>query len=87
MNQQLNMAVRKLFPYTVETKNREEYKTIFKHWKQTKNHGSLEPLLIIKSNRKQPLAIIIKIILLIILLSISKLYHGPRLMDHNNPLT
>jgi len=54
----MSLTARKLFPYTVETKNREEYKTIFKHWKQTKSHGPLEPLLIIKSNRQRPLAII-----------------------------
>jgi hypothetical protein len=54
----MSLTSRKLFPYSVETKNREEYKTIFKHWKQTKSHGTLEPLLIIKSNRQRPLAII-----------------------------
>ena len=54
-----SLTSRKLMPYSIETKNREEYKTIFKHWKQTKGHATnLEPLLVIKSNRQRALAII-----------------------------
>ena len=54
----LSLTARKLFPYDVECKNREEYKTIYKHFKQCQNHGKLEPLLVIKMNRETPLAII-----------------------------
>ena len=54
-----SLTSRKLMPYSIETKNREEYKTIFKHWKQTKGHATnLEPLLVIKSNRQRALAMI-----------------------------
>ena len=53
-----SLTARKLFPYNVECKNREEYKTIYKQYQQSIKHGSLEPLLIIKSNRSRPLAII-----------------------------
>ena len=54
----LSLTARKLFPYDVECKNREEYKTIYKHFKQCQNHGKLEPFLVIKMNRETPLAII-----------------------------
>ena len=46
------------YPYNVETKNRKDFRTIYKHYKQTKGHGPFEPLLIIKSNKEKPLAII-----------------------------
>ena len=52
------ISARKLFPYNVETKNRKDFRTIYKHYKQTKGHGPFEPLLIIKSNKEKPLAII-----------------------------
>ena len=54
----MSLMARKLMPYNIETKNREEYKTIYKQYQQSIKHGSLEPLLIIKSNRSRPLAII-----------------------------
>ncbi len=54
----MSLTARKLFPYNVETKNRKDFRTIYKHYKQTKGHGPFEPLLIIKSNKEQPLAII-----------------------------
>ena len=54
----MSLTARKLFPYNVETKNRKDFKTIYKHYKQTRGHGALEPLLIIKSNNETPLAII-----------------------------
>ena len=37
---------------------RKDFKTIYKHYKQSTKHGALEPLLIIKSNNEKPLAII-----------------------------
>ena len=54
----MSLMARKLFPYNVETKNRKDCKTIYKHYKQSTKHGALEPLLIIKSNNEKPLAII-----------------------------
>ena len=54
----MTLIARKLFPYDVECKNREEYKTLYQHFKQTQNHGPLEPLLVVKMNRKKPLVII-----------------------------
>ena len=53
-----SLTSRKLFPYGVECKNRQVYRGVFNAFKQAKSHGSLEPLLIIKSNRLRPLAII-----------------------------
>jgi hypothetical protein len=49
---------RKLFPYSIETKNRQDYKQIYKAFEQAKRHTKQNPLLVIKMNRKKPLAII-----------------------------
>ena len=54
----ISLTARKLFPYDVECKNREEYLTIYKHYKHACKHGNLEPLLIIKMNREKSLAVI-----------------------------
>jgi hypothetical protein len=54
----ISVMARKLFPYDVECKNREEYKTIYKHFKQAIKHGNLEPILLIKMNREKALAVI-----------------------------
>ena len=54
----ISVMARKLFPYDVECKNREEYKTIYKHFRHAIKHGNLEPILIIKMNRERPLAVI-----------------------------
>ena len=54
----ISLMARKLMPYDVETKNREEYKTIYKHYKHACKHGNSQPLLVIKMNRENPLAVI-----------------------------
>jgi hypothetical protein len=54
----ISLTARKLFPYDTETKNREEYRTIYNHYKHACKHGNLEPLLVIKMNREKPLAVI-----------------------------
>ncbi len=54
----ISQMARKLFPYSIETKNRQEYIQIYKAFKQAKKHTALEPLLVIKRNREKPLAII-----------------------------
>ena len=51
-------TARKLFPYSIETKNRQDYKQIYNAFKQAKRHTNMEPLLIVKMNREKPLAII-----------------------------
>ena len=53
-----SMMARRLFPYSIECKNREDFKQLFSHLRQAQKHTDLEPLLIIKSNGKTPLAII-----------------------------
>ena len=53
-----SMMSRKLFSYSIECKNREDFKQLYSHFRQAQKHTDLEPLLIIKSNGKSPLAII-----------------------------
>jgi|TARA_Y100000310_G_scaffold287328_1_gene312132 hypothetical protein len=54
----MSHTARKLFPYSVETKNRQDYKQIYNAFKQAKRHTTLEPLLILKMNREQPIAVL-----------------------------
>tara|TARA_R100001015_G_C4414739_1_gene17637 strand:- start:89 stop:427 length:339 start_codon:yes stop_codon:yes gene_type:complete len=54
----LTPTARKLFPYSVECKNRNEFKGLYKYYAQAESHSDLEPLLVIKSNRNKPLAIV-----------------------------
>ena len=54
----ISLTARKLFPYDVECKNRQEYKTIYNHYKHAQSHGNLEPILVLKMNREKSLAVI-----------------------------
>ena len=54
----MSLMARKLMLYDIETKNREEYKTLYKHYKHARGHGNLEPMLVVKMNREDPLAVI-----------------------------
>ena len=55
---QLSYNARLSFPYTVECKNRERI-AIYKDFEQTTEHNpAWEPLLVLKSNGKQPLAVV-----------------------------
>ena len=54
----LTQTARKLFSYSVETKNRQEFLQIYKYFEQAKGHTNQTPLLVIKMNRKKPLCII-----------------------------
>ena len=54
----ISLTARKLFPYDTETKNREEYRAIYNHYKHACKHGNLEPLLVLKMNREKSLAVI-----------------------------
>jgi len=49
---------RKLFPYSIECKNRQDLKTLYSYFAQARSHAALEPLLIVKSNRERPLAVV-----------------------------
>ena len=54
----LSMKVMGDFPYQIECKNQEGFKKVYDAYEQAKTHGGNEPLLIIKSNRRQALAIV-----------------------------
>ena len=54
----LSQMARKLFAYSIECKNREDYKTIYNAYKHAQSHSSMTPLLVIKMNRAKPLAVI-----------------------------
>ena len=49
---------RKLFPYSIECKNRQDFKTLYSYFDQARRHLALEPLLVVKMNRERPLAVI-----------------------------
>jgi len=54
----ISLSARKLMPYDIETKNREEYKTLYRHYRHASGHGNMEPLLVVKMNRQYPLAVV-----------------------------
>ena len=54
----ISLSARKLMPYDIETKNREEYITLYRHYRHASGHGNMEPLLVVKMNRQYPLAVI-----------------------------
>lgn len=54
----LSKIAKRLFPYQVESKNQEKFRTLYSFWRQTKKHGKLEPVLICKMNGEKPLAVI-----------------------------
>ena len=54
----ISHTARKLFPYSIECKNRQDFKQLYSHFTQAQNHTPIEPLLVVKMNRKKPLAII-----------------------------
>ena len=53
---QLSPAARKLFPIQIECKNKAKY-AVYKDYEQAKEHGDYTPVLIIKQNNSQPLAV------------------------------
>ena len=54
----LSAKARDIFPYSVECKNQETL-NVWKAFEQaTANAGVFQPLLIIKKNRKEPLAVV-----------------------------
>jgi len=54
----ISHTARKLFPYSIECKNREDFKTIYSYFHQAQSHTKMEPLLVVKMNREKPLVII-----------------------------
>lgn len=54
----LSGRAKSVFRYAIEAKNRETFGSLYKYYEQAKGHGIEEPLLVIKMNFKQPLAII-----------------------------
>ena len=54
----LTLTAKKVFPYATECKNTEQFIGMYKNFKQSRGHNHREPLLIIKMNRQQPLAVI-----------------------------
>jgi hypothetical protein len=55
---QLSPAGRRAFPYSIECKARAGLTTLYGWYEQAKGHGSAEPLLVLKQDRQQPLAVI-----------------------------
>jgi len=54
----ISKRARKKFPFSIECKNRETFKTLYAQYEQSKSHSDREGLLIIKMNRKKPLVIL-----------------------------
>ena len=54
----LTLTAKKVFPYATECSNIEQYIGLYRKFKQSKGHNHREPLLILKKNRSQPLAVI-----------------------------
>ena len=54
----LSLTSKRAFPYSVECTNTEQYIGLYRKFKQAKKHNHREPLLCIKKNRSEPLAII-----------------------------
>lgn len=44
---------RRLFPYSMECKNRQDFKQLYSYFDQAKAHEPLEPLLAVKMNRER----------------------------------
>jgi len=54
---QLSPAARKLFPYQIECKSKATSQ-IHTYYEQAKTHGKHEPIVFVKMDRKEPLAIV-----------------------------
>ena len=56
---QLSEKAKKIFPYSIECKNQERMKYLWEAYEQAiSNSKNLEPLVIIKINKKKPLVVI-----------------------------
>jgi len=54
----MSSGARQMFPYSVECKNQESLNVWSAFEQAKKNSGVYEPILIIKKNRKTPLAVV-----------------------------
>ncbi len=54
----LSRIAKKLIPYQFECKNQEKMKTVYQWFKQCQKHGPLEPILVIKRNSQEELAVL-----------------------------
>ena len=54
----LSRIAKKLCPYQFEVKNRNQMKTIYDWYKQASKNTKLEPVVVMKMNTRQPLAVI-----------------------------
>lgn len=54
----LETSVKNKFPFSIECKNTERFKTIYDIIDQARTHSDLTPLAFIKMNRKKPLVIL-----------------------------
>jgi len=55
---QLSAKAKSLFPYSIECKNQERIKSIYKFYTQAERHCASEAVAFVKSNRQKALAII-----------------------------
>ena len=54
----LSLTAKRAFSYSIECKNRQDFKTLYNYFNQAQRHVALEPLLLVKMNRERPLAVI-----------------------------
>ena len=54
----LSLTSKRVFPYSTECTNTEQYIGLYRKFKQAKRHNHREPLLVVKKNRERPLAVI-----------------------------
>jgi len=54
----LSKKAKKVFPYNIECKNTEGWKKIYDAYDQASSHGTDNPLVFIKMNHREPLAIV-----------------------------
>ena len=54
----LSITSKRAFPYSVECTNTEQYIGLYRKFKQAKKHNHREPILVLKKNRSEPLAVI-----------------------------
>ena len=54
---QLSPAARKIYPIQIECKNKATY-SVYKDYRQAQEHGKHTPVLIIKQNDAEPLAVV-----------------------------
>ena len=54
----LTHTAKKLFPYSVETKNMKSYKLVYQAFSQAKRHSNMEPLLVLKGHKEKPVVIL-----------------------------